>query len=258
MSKCIRPEKTNWRDHCKDEQRSYCYTCVRPKRVCLCDSIIEENNTCTIGILQHPNEKGKTFNTAKVAELSLKESFLFTGVCFDNHNEFKTHLSTFTPSKIGVLYPSSTAIDLSEAPQGLECLIIVDGTWPEAKQILKKTECLQSIQHYAFKPETVTKYSLRKEPDIDYVCSLEAIVESLRIIENDRHVYQSLLSTLNKMVQLQESFRFSNSRHKSSSDYTKVKRRIKEINRLLYSSNIHGVNIKPLIEELNVLKQKIE
>lgn len=258
MNKCIRPDKTDWRSEEEQEQRAYCYTCVRPKRVCLCHSIRIETNRCTIGVLQHPNEKGKTFNTAKIAELSLEKSFLFTGVNFDDHVDFNSQLSQYNPKKTGVLYPSSQAIDLSEAPEDLECLIVVDGTWPEAKQILKKTSCFQSMQHYAFKPETSSSYSLRKEPDVDYVCSLEAIVESLRILENNRTSYQSLLNTLGEMIKIQEAFRFSNSRHKSSSDYTKIKRRIKEINRILYSSNVQNLHTQPLIDELELLKVKIQ
>lgn len=257
MNKCIRPEKHNWREKEANEQRVYCYTCVRPKRVCLCHSIQVESNLCTIGILQHPNEKGKTFNTAKVAELSLENSFLYTGVNFDDHTQFNQSLAQFNTNKVGVLYPSSQAIDLSEAPDDLECLIIVDGTWPEAKQILKKTSCFQSIQHYAFKPKATTSYSLRKEPDVDYVCSLEAIVESLRILEKNRSAYESLIDTLGHMVKMQEAFRHSNSRHRSSSNYTKIKRRIKELNRLLYSSNVKDLDTRPLLEELEGLKSKI-
>lgn len=258
MTKCIRPEKTDWRGKAKEEARQYCYTCLRPQRVCLCKFIVEENNPCTIGVLQHPNEKGKTFNTAKIAELSLKQSFLYTGVCFDDHNEFNKKLSTFNLEKVGVLYPSSEAIDLAEAPDDLECLIVVDGTWPEAKQILKKTSCFKRIQHYAFKPQTVSNYSLRKEPDIDYVCSLEAIVESLRILERDRSRYRSVLNTLDRMIEIQEGFKNSNSRHKSSPDYTRIKRRIKTLNKQIYSSNIQNVNLSPLLKELEQLKRQIQ
>lgn len=258
MSKCIRPEKQNWRDQEKQQTRAYCYTCLRPKRVCLCDAIVVENNTCTIGVLQHPNEEGKTFNTAKVAQLSLAKSFLFTGINFDNHKAFNQELSKYDVSKVGVLYPSPEAIDLSEAPQDLECLIVVDGTWPEANKILKKTACFNTIQHYAFKPNTVSSYILRKEPDVDYVCSLEAIVESLRILEKDPCSYESLLTTLKQMLKIQEGFKNSNSRHKSSADYTIVKRRIKEINKMLYSSNIEGLNTKPLLDELKVLTERMK
>lgn len=258
MNKCIRPDKHDWRSSDKDIQRGYCYTCVRPKRVCLCRFIEIEENKCTIGVLQHPNEVGKTFNTAKIAQLSLEKSFLFTGINFDDHEGFNKQLAQFNSSKVGVLYPSSQAIDLKNAPNDLECLIIVDGTWPEAKKILKNTNCFQSIQHYAFKPQVVSSYVLRKEPDVDYVCSLEAVVESLRILENDKVAYQSLLNTLDKMILMQESFRHSNSRHKSSPDYTKIKKRIKEINRQLYSSNISNLNTKPLLEELRLLKIKVE
>jgi len=258
MTKCIRPEKSNWRDNSDEDTRQYCYTCLRPKRVCLCHSIHVENNPCTIGILQHPNEKGKTFNTAKIAELSLKNSFLYTGVNFDDDEIFNAKLSEFNIENVGVLYPSESAIDLSLAPKELECLFVVDGTWPEAKKILNKTTCFNSIQHYAFTPKAISNYSLRKEPDVNYVCSLEAIVESLRILEKDRNRYGGLLDTLSEMIRIQESFRYSNSRHKSSSEYTKIKRRIKEINRLIYSSNIEDVDTKPFLKELQLLKSKID
>ncbi len=258
MTKCIRPDKTDRRDQDKHQARTYCYTCLRPKRVCLCNSIVVENNTCTIGILQHPNEVGKTFNTAKIAQLSLANSFLFTGVSFNDHNAFNQKLSTLNSSKVGVLYPSPEAIDLSEAPKDLECLIVVDGTWPEAKQILKKTDCFKSIQHYAFTPKSISRYSLRQEPDVNYVCSLEAIVESLRILEGDRVPYHSMLNTLKVMIKIQEEFRHSNSRHKSSPNYTAIKKRIKIINKTLYSSNVQHIDTEALLKELIRLKEQIK
>lgn len=255
--KCIRPEKSDWRSEEVEEARPFCNTCIRPKRVCLCKYITVENNSCSIGILQHPNEVGKTFNTAKVAQLSLENSFLYEGVNFDEHNAFQKTLNSFSDSKVGILYPSSKAKDLSLAPHDLECLIVLDGTWPEAKQILKRNSTLQSLPHYAFTPKQISNYILRKEPKVNYVCSLEAIVESLRIIERNETGFTSLLTTLQKMIDIQEALRHTNSRHKSSSEFAEIKREIKKINKALYSQNVEKVDIVALQIKLKVLENKL-
>lgn len=257
MAKCIRPEKKDWRAKTKDTARKYCYTCSRPSRVCLCNSIKIENNTCEIGILQHPNEVGKTFNTAKVAQLSLSKSFLITGIAFDDNLDFKNTLNAYDLTKVGVLYPSSTAIPLSDAPKDLQCLFVVDGTWPEAKKILNQTQAFNTIQHYGFIPKSESRYVLRKEPSVDYVCSLEAIVESLRILESNDQAYDSLIRTLDVMLQLQADLKNTNSRHKSSPEFMVIKNRIKEIKRLLYTTNSHIDKRNELLIELNKLEQKI-
>lgn len=255
--KCIRPQKSDWRANQVKTQRAFCNVCIRPERVCLCEHITIEDNRCTIGILQHPNEVGKTFNTAKIAELSLKNSFLIEGINFDDNQDFNSKLGNFEAHQIGVLYPSASAIDLSEAPSDLSCLIIVDGTWPEAKKILNRTNRFKTVQHYAFTPSSVSKYSLRKEPQDNYVCSLEAVVESLRIIDQNKTAYYSLLDTLEKMIELQEALRFTNSRHKSSSNYTITRKRIKEIKRILFSSNVEHLDISKLQIELKELEKQL-
>lgn len=48
-----------------------------------------------------------------------------------------------------LLYPSEKAIDIVELPKETELhnLIILDGTWPQAKAIYNNTQLLQSMIH---------------------------------------------------------------------------------------------------------------
>jgi len=47
------------------------------------------------------------------------------------------------------LYPSKKAIDIVDLPKETELhnLIILDGTWPQAKAIYNNTQLLQSMIH---------------------------------------------------------------------------------------------------------------
>lgn len=48
-----------------------------------------------------------------------------------------------------LLYPSPKAIDIVDLPKetDLQNLVIIDGTWPQAKAIYNNTQLLQSMIH---------------------------------------------------------------------------------------------------------------
>lgn len=79
------------------------------------------------------------------AHISLRK-FICVTLRFFRHDGLWDILS----SKHSVLlYPSKKAIDIVDLPKETELhnLIILDGTWPQAKAIYNNTELLQSMIH---------------------------------------------------------------------------------------------------------------
>jgi len=190
--------------------RPFCYRCWRTKILCLCNRVRVVDNPVEILYLQHPNERTMPFNTARLAHLSLTRSRLVHGLRFDGTPTIRDLLRR--KEKVGILFPSPVAKDLSEAPRDLETLVIIDGTWREAKKIIYLSPTLLEFPHYAFVPEKPSNYRIRKEPKDEFISTIEATVTALRILDRDPSKYQELLDLFDRMVDRQVDFQRLNNR----------------------------------------------
>ena len=190
--------------------RPFCYRCWRTKILCLCNRVRVVDNPVEILYLQHPNERTMPFNTARLAHLSLTRSRLVHGLRFDGTPTIRDLLPR--KEKVGILFPSPVAKDLGEAPRDLETLVIIDGTWREAKKIIYLSPTLLEFPHYAFVPEKPSNYRIRKEPKDEFISTIEATVTALRILDRDPSKYQELLDLFDRMVDRQVDFQRLNNR----------------------------------------------
>lgn len=190
--------------------RPFCYRCWRARILCLCNRVRVVDNPVEILYLQHPNERTMPFNTARLAHLSLTRSRLVHGLRFDGTPTIRDLLPR--KEKVGILFPSPVAKDLGEAPRDLETLVIIDGTWREAKKIIYLSPTLLEFPHYAFVPEKPSNYRIRKEPKDEFISTIEATVTALRILDRDPSKYQELLDLFDRMVDRQVDFQRINNR----------------------------------------------
>lgn len=190
--------------------RPFCYRCWRAKILCLCNHVKVVTNSVEILYLQHPNERTMPFNTARLAHLSLSRSRLVHGLRFDESRVLRDLLPI--REKVGILFPSPVAKDLGEAPADLETLVVIDGTWREAKKIIYLSPILNEFPHYAFVPEKPSNYRIRKEPKDEFISTIEATVTALRILDRDPTRYQELLDLFDRMVDRQIDFQRLNNR----------------------------------------------
>ena len=128
------------REHVEVKQR--CYRCFRPSSRCFCEYIPRIDNRTPILILQHVGERFHAFNTARIVKAALRRCDLVV----DHNRRFENrHLSI--QSQAGLLYPQPGAPILSElaVTDRPNQLIIVDGTWPQAKTILRDVPQIQNL-----------------------------------------------------------------------------------------------------------------
>lgn len=178
--------------------------------LCLCRHVKVVQNRVEVLFLQHPNERKMPVNTARLAHLSLAKSRLVHGVSFDQDRTVLDLLPR--REKVGILFPSPKARELRDAPEDLETLVILDGTWREAKKMLYLSPILHEFPHYAFVPDAPSNYRIRKEPEEDFISSIEATVAALRILERDPGKYSELLELFDRMVDRQIDFHRINNR----------------------------------------------
>lgn len=138
-----------------------------------------------------------------MASLCLPNAELFVGVRWDKSAALERALSD--PSRPAVLlYPGAGAIDVAEhPPHGPVTLVVVDGTWWQAKKLLRENPALAKLPRYSFTPPRPSEYRIRKEPNEAYVSTIEALVHVLGVLEGDPQRFLALLAPFRAMVDAQ-------------------------------------------------------
>ena len=83
-----------------------------------------------------------------------------------------------------LLFPGPQAIDLAEArPAGPITLVVVDGTWWQARKLLKRNALLAALPQLRFTPPAPSNYRIRREPADHCVATVEALAQVLGALE---------------------------------------------------------------------------
>ncbi|CAN5871190.1 tRNA-uridine aminocarboxypropyltransferase [soil metagenome] len=192
--------------------RAVCQRCRRPTTVCYCSALPTLETRTKIVILQHPREREMPIGTARMASLCLPRAQLHVGVRWDEHAALAAALSDPTHPPI-LLYPGPGAKNiLSEPPAGPVTLVVVDGTWSQAKTVVRDNPVLNTLPRYAFDSPEPSNYRIRKEPKVEYVSTIEALMHVLGALENDAPRFRALLTPLNAMVDAQLAAQAGNGR----------------------------------------------
>jgi DTW domain-containing protein len=188
------------------EPRRVCASCRRPLRVCYCSALPQLTTMTTrtrVVILQHPRERDMPIGTARMASLCLPQSSLHVGVRWDNYAPLARLLHD--PQRPAVLlYPADGARDiLADPPLGPVTLVVVDGTWSQAKNVVRDSAVLRALPRYAFSAPEPSQYRIRREPRDEYVSTIEALMYVLGALEGDAPRFRALLEPLRAMVDAQ-------------------------------------------------------
>jgi hypothetical protein len=151
-----------------------------------------------------------------MASLCLTNSELHVGLDWSGQSAAARALSDRTQPPI-LLYPGAGAKDLArEPPPGPVTLVVVDGTWAQTKTVLRKNPRLAALPRYAFVPSSPSDYRIRREPTVECVATIEALVHALSALEDGRS-FESLLAPFRRMIDFQlaceAKYRGAPSRH---------------------------------------------
>ncbi len=185
------------------EPRAVCPRCRRPRSVCYCEHLASIATRTRVVFLQHPRERDMAIGTARMASLCLPNSELHVGVHWDGTPALARALGD--PKRpAALLYPGVGARDiLVDPPKTPITLIVVDGTWSQAKKLVRSNPALAALPRYAFVPPGPSEYRIRREPQDDYVSTIEALVHVLGALEGDADRFEALLRPFRAMVDTQ-------------------------------------------------------
>ncbi|MDB4961143.1 MAG: hypothetical protein JWP01_1142 [Myxococcales bacterium] len=183
--------------------RTVCARCRRPTVVCYCEALPRLDTRTKIVILQHPRERDMPIGTARMASLCLPQAKLHVGARWSESAPLAKALADPGYPPI-LLYPGPGARDiLREPPVGPVTLVVVDGTWSQAKSVVRDNPVLQALPRYAFDAPAPSQYRIRREPKVEYVSTIEALMHVLGALEGQPERFRALLDPLNAMVDAQ-------------------------------------------------------
>ncbi|CAI8016478.1 tRNA-uridine aminocarboxypropyltransferase 2 [Geodia barretti] len=143
----------------QSEKRDTCQRCRRPSVVCVCSCFPESpvSIETRVVILQHPNEEGRCLATVPllVECVSRDKVHVIRGKRFGDSRRHPVLHKALTSPNSYILYPGRNAIDLHSLhrdPIGCNssndgaALIVLDGTWAQAKALYTQNPTLHNIQ----------------------------------------------------------------------------------------------------------------
>ncbi len=143
--------------------------------------------------------------TARLAHFGLPGSRLRVGVDFSDDPVVKAAIAEEPPPY--VLFPGEGARDVRELPRDRPIsLIVLDGTWTQAKKLLRLNPALAALPRVAFSPSEPSRYQIRKQPAPLCVSTIEALLEVLRVLEPPSTDLSHLLDPFLEMIERQRRF----------------------------------------------------
>ena len=180
--------------------RPSCVRCRRPATACWCAELTPVETATRVVFLQHPRESRVAIGTARIAHLGLSRSELHEGIEFAGHPRIEELLAR---PGTALLFPGLGAVAPDALERPPETLIIIDGTWPQARKMMALNPALRALPRIGFMPRKPGNYRIRREPDLHCVATVEAVVEVLSAWEGDERRFQPLLSAFDAMVDRQ-------------------------------------------------------
>ncbi|WP_437916180.1 DTW domain-containing protein [Sorangium sp. So ce302] len=178
--------------------RDVCWRCRRPRPVCYCALLPSLPTRTRVVLLQHPRERKVGIGTARMTHLALPNSELHEGVVFEDDARIAALASDPTTA---VLFPGGDAHPAGGAP--VRSLIVVDGTWWQAKKMLALNPRLASLRRIGVTPRAPGNYRIRKEPRPECLATVEAVASALAALEGEPARFDEMLRAFTFMVDRQ-------------------------------------------------------
>jgi DTW domain-containing protein YfiP len=196
-----------------------CEHCRKPQPLCICESVTALDSRLSVLILQHPQEQDRSLGTARLAALHFKDAAVRVGLSWPSLNKLLGQ--SVDPSRWAVLYLGSAkaadlatdravvALDrkgeLADDQRGvlrdIEGVILLDGTWSQAKALWWRNAWMLKCQRVILNPPQPSRYGkLRREPRRDGLSTIEAAGMLIAHLENRPDIEATLNASFGRML----------------------------------------------------------
>ncbi len=153
-----------------------CQRCYVLLTHCLCPSISPVQTETKFTVIRHRRERHKTTNTARIAALAMPALELLEYGARDTGFDD----SPFAAEGTWVLFPGSGRV---AKPGEVKRLVVLDGTWSEARRMVKRLPVVGRLPRFSVEPAEVEIPRLRRPPFPGGMSTFEAIAEAVRRLE---------------------------------------------------------------------------
>lgn len=196
-----------------------CARCGKPAALCVCADVVPLDNRIALLILQHPQEQDRELGTAKLTVLHLKRAALKVGLSWPSLA--KALGRDVDPKRWAVLYlgaasaatlPQGRALTLLDskgnpldeqdrALGAIEGIIILDGSWSQAKTLWWRNPWVLKCRRLALNPALPSRYGkLRREPRREGLSTLESAATALAQLGRQPDIETALVGTFTKLL----------------------------------------------------------
>jgi DTW domain-containing protein YfiP len=198
---------------------SDCPRCLKPRALCVCSEMSPVRNRTAVLILQHPQEQDRALGTARLATLQLQNAVLKIGLSWpslaaalgrsaDPKRWAIVYLGSATPAELAperevlVLDRKGQPVpDQQAALRGIEGVVLLDGTWSQAKTLWWRNPWVLKAKRIVLNPSRPSRYGLiRREPRRDSLSTLEAAGLVLARIEGKPEIETALVASFEQML----------------------------------------------------------
>ena len=179
--------------------RPVCPRCHLPLPACLCAWVRPTANRLPVLVLQHPQEAAQAKGSVRLLGLSLQACTVQVGDAFD-----PAALAAWLgpPGASLLLYPDAPGTAPPREgplPQPVR-LVLLDGTWRQARGLLRSHPALQALPRWALPDLAPPRYSIRRAQQPGQRSTLEAACTALGLLEGRPAHYAPLLDAFSGWV----------------------------------------------------------
>ena len=196
-----------------------CPRCRKPPALCVCERIRPIDNKVMLVILQHPQEQDRELVTARLAALHFKHALLKIGLSWPSLSKILGRRAE--PRRWAVLYLGSLKAEAlmsdreivvvnrkgdaverqDEALREIEGIILLDGTWSQAKALWWRNAWMLKCKRIVLAPKRPSRYGrLRREPRRDVLSTIEAAAMLLARLEERPEIEATLTASFERLL----------------------------------------------------------
>lgn len=191
--------------------------CRKAEGQCLCAGLEPLALRRRLLILQHPQEQDAALGTACIAKAMFGGTVFKVGLSWPNLA--RALGSPADPKRWGVLYLGAKAAQASGAPltvvdrhgepepdqatllKGLEGVVVLDGSWAQAKAMWWRNAWLLKLRRLVLHPAAPSRYGrLRREPRRESLSTLEAAALTLATLEGNPGAFTRAVAAMDQML----------------------------------------------------------
>lgn len=142
-------------------------------------------------------------STCRLAHLSLPNSEMH--VTFGPEGR-PTLSATLAEPGTMVLFPGPGSVDVASLTTPPRTLVVVDGTWSNARKMVQRSPLLASLPRLGFNPAHPSTYRIRKEPAAHCLSTIEAVAYVLDVLEGSPGQFSPILGAFDRLVETQIAY----------------------------------------------------